>query len=45
MIVDIILNAACTGLGAGIGSYFGAKIAQKSEAHFKDAFRVRKDDK
>lgn len=35
MDLNIIMNAAMTGLGAGIGSYYGTKIASKTDAHIK----------
>jgi hypothetical protein len=33
--LETVLNAAAIGLGSGIGSYFGAKIAKRSEESVK----------
>jgi Na+-driven multidrug efflux pump len=35
MTLEPIINAAFIGLGSGIGSYFGAKIARQSEERMK----------
>jgi hypothetical protein len=35
METQIILNAVCIGVGSGIGSYFGTRLAEKSMKHLK----------
>jgi len=36
--IEQLLNAITTGMGAGIGSYYGSKLAIRGEKTFKKIF-------
>jgi hypothetical protein len=42
VITDALMQAICSGLGAGFGSYFGSKMAQRTEGHIKNMFGGKK---